>query len=355
MALAVKTPESTYNIVIEPGLLARLGENADQYGLTKRTAIVTNTTVAPLYGETLQRLLPDAALVTIPDGEQYKTLETVRQLYDEFVRLGLDRSSAIIALGGGVVGDTAGFAAATYMRGLRLVQIPTTLLAMVDSSAGGKVGVDLPQGKNLIGAFKQPEVVLIDPDVLRTLPARELRCGMAEVIKHGLIADEDLLDKTTAMPQSLDGQTDTAAYARLTSQAVQVKINYVEEDPYENSVRAFLNLGHTFAHAIEQVSGYVWLHGEAVGVGLVAAARLSRQLGMCEAALVSRVEAAVSAAGLPQYIGDMDVEAIYGAMATDKKWRGGHSRFVLLEGIGKPTIVQDVEKSIVLDVLHSIK
>jgi 3-dehydroquinate synthase len=355
VALPVSTPEGSYNIVIEPGLLARLGTDAEKYHLKGRVAVVTNTTIAPLYGEALQRALPDAALVTIPDGERFKTLETVRQLYDDFVRLGLDRSSTVIALGGGVVGDTAGFAAATYMRGLRLVQIPTTLLAMVDSSAGGKVGVDLPQGKNLVGAFKQPEVVLIDPEVLKTLPTRERRCGLAEAIKHGLIADEDLLDKIAALPQSLNGQTDAVAYARLVRQAVQVKINLVEEDPYEQSVRAFLNLGHTFAHAIEQVSGYAWLHGEAVGVGLVAAARLSQRLGLCDAALVARVEGAVSAAGLPLHIGDMDIEAIYAAMATDKKWRGGHSRFVLLEGMGSPTLVQDVEKSMVLAVLESLE
>lgn len=355
MAVPVLTPDGTYQIVFEPGLLARLGEHADLYGLAGRVAIVTNTTIAPLYGEALQRALPNAVMITMPDGEQYKTLETVRQLYDGFVSTGLDRRSTVIALGGGVVGDTAGFAAATYMRGVRLVQIPTTLLAMVDSSVGGKVGVDLPQGKNLVGAFKQPDAVLVDTDVLRTLPTRELRCGMAEAIKHGLISDERLLEQVMALGTPDGDDTYFGRLAQVLPSVVQVKINVVEEDPYEQNVRAFLNLGHTFAHAIEQVSGYAWPHGEAVAVGLVGAARLSHRIGLCDAALAERVEQAVSAAGLPTRMGDLNADAVYAAMATDKKWSGGRSRFVLLEGIGRPTLVQDVPQADVLAILRGLQ
>jgi 3-dehydroquinate synthase len=349
--------------VIEAGLLGRLGAGAEKHGLNGRVVIVTNTTIAKLYSAALKRELPDASFVTVSDGERYKTLETVQRLYDEFLHVGLDRSGTVIALGGGVVGDTVGFAAATYMRGVRLVQIPTTLLAMVDSSVGGKVGVDLPQGKNLVGAFKQPDVVLIDTDVLQTLPERELRCGMAEVIKHGLIADEDLFNKVVELhypPNWLDDRImNSTKYfgelAGLIPQAVQVKVDVVEQDPYEQNIRAHLNLGHTFAHAIEQVSGYSWLHGEAVGVGLIAAARLSHRLGLCDASLVGRVTEATRAVALPQGIAGLDIEAIYAAMATDKKWRGGHSRFVLLQGIGKPTIVENVAELDVIAVLEGSK
>ncbi len=333
-SIPVRTPTGEYEITIERGLLQRL--NAVDLG---RCAIVTNRTIAPLYGEWLVRQMHNAVLITISDGEQHKTLDTVSMLYSVFVRNGLDRTSTVIALGGGVVGDTAGFAAATYMRGVNLVQIPTSLLAMVDSSVGGKVGVDLPQGKNLVGAFKQPDAVLIDPDVLKTLPDRERACGMAEVVKHGFLADPSLLE-------SLDDET-------MIARAVQVKVNIVEQDPYEQNIRAYLNLGHTFAHAIEQVSGYEWLHGEAVGVGLVAAARLSAALGLWDDdGLVQRV---VERVGLPTHIGNLDPESIYAAMATDKKWQGGHSRFILLEGIGQPTIVKDVPVEPVIEVLDSLR
>ncbi len=336
--IPVTTPTNEYSITIERGGLAK-------FRLDERCAVVTNTTLAPLYGEALAKRLPDAALVVMPDGEAYKTLDTVAQLYADFVAAGLDRGSTVIALGGGVVGDTAGFAAATYMRGIRLVQIPTSLLAMVDSSVGGKVGVDLPQGKNLVGAFKQPDAVLIDPDVLQTLPEREWRCGAAEAIKHALIADPGLLDL-------IDPAGDQAA---MVARAVQVKVEVVQQDPYEQNIRAYLNLGHTFAHAVEQVSGYQWLHGEAVGVGLVAAARLSKALGLLDNASAEQTEAIVGRYGLPTRLGSLDPEALYEAMFTDKKWQRGKSRFVLLEGFGRPTIVKDVPPERVIAVLQALQ
>jgi len=340
----VKTPEGRYRIQIDPSFL-RVVTSLEHFS---PAVVVTNTTLAPLYGYEVRSTVNAyrTPLITIPDGEQYKTLETVAYLYDEFVKAGLDRSSTVYAVGGGVVGDTVGFAAATYMRGIDFVQIPTSLLAMVDSSVGGKVGVDLPQGKNLVGAFKQPRHVIIDPNFLETLPEREWRCGMAEVIKHGLLADPVLLELAPNYRQHID---------EIIRRAIQVKVDVVEADPYEQGIRAHLNLGHTFAHAIEQVSGYAWLHGEAVGVGLIAAAVLSARLGMCAPDLPEQVEGLIGGIGLPTRMGDMDAEAVYAAMATDKKWSGGKSRFVLLEGIGKPKIVTDVPKEDVIAVLEQIK
>lgn len=358
----VTHPEGEYDIHIQPGLLASLNQSAAQYGLDGRVAVVCSEVVAPLYGQALASRLPNAVLVVMPDGEAHKTLATVERLYYDFVSAGLDRSSTVVALGGGVTGDTVGFAAASYMRGVRLVQMPTTLLAMVDSSVGGKVGVDLPVGKNLVGAFKQPAAVLVDTDVLESLSERELRCGMAELLKHGLIGDPDLLSRALALhapPNWLDVHAANrrayfSALADLLPAAVQVKIDVVQQDPFEQNVRAYLNLGHTFAHAIEQVSGYAWLHGEAVGAGLMAAAKLSLRLGLCSADVVDTVRQALRAVALPVRIGALDPQALWAAMSTDKKWRGGRSRFVLLEAVGRPRIVDGVAASDVLAVLEEL-
>lgn len=345
----VNNPEGAYEIFIEAGLRNRLGARVTGFGLGERVVIVTNPHLATLYGEALADKIANAALVLMPDGEQYKSIDTVQQMYSAMIDAGLDRDGTVIALGGGVVGDTAGFAAATYMRGVRFVQMPTSLLAMVDSSVGGKVGVDLPQGKNLVGAFKQPAVVLIDTDVLATLPEREWRCGMAELIKHGLLADPLLLEMAASSQQA-----DLSSAEELVRRAVQVKVDVVEADPYEKNIRAHLNLGHTFAHAIEQVSHYAWLHGEAVAVGLVAAARLSLALGMCDATLPDRVQDILQQVGLPVRFSGLDPDAIYAAMSTDKKWQGGKSRFILLRGVGQVEIVKDVPRDAVIDVLKSL-
>ncbi len=343
--VATPQPESGagYDIRIEHHLLT--DGLLEGVGLGGRAAIVTNTTLAPLYGEMLAARLPGAALFVLPDGEAHKTLDSVARLYADFVAAGLDRKSTVVALGGGVIGDTAGFAAASYMRGVDFVQMPTSLLAMVDASVGGKVGVDLPEGKNLVGAFKQPCAVLIDPQVLRTLPMREWRCGMAEVLKHGLLADPALLDPTLHDPT----QAET-----LIARAVQVKVDVVQRDPFERGERAHLNLGHTFAHAIEQATAYAWPHGEAVGVGLLAAARLSESLGLCDLGLASHVESVLREVGLPTRARGLNPEALYAAMQTDKKWVNGRSRFVLLEGIGAPLVVEDVPKAAIIEVLESL-
>lgn len=344
--IRVKAPGGGYDIhvgsVLEDDGLTLLRQTVG----SNRCVIVTNTTLKPLYDQKLTAALPQAIVVTMPDGEQHKTTDTVGQLYEAFVHAKLDRAGVVIAFGGGVVGDTAGFAAATYMRGVRLIQIPTSLLSMVDSSVGGKVGVDLPIGKNLVGAFKQPDAVFIDPTMLKTLPAREWRCGMAEVIKHGLLADSELLDPSLWVPERAP---------ELIQRAVKVKVDVVEADPYEQNIRAHLNLGHTFAHAIEQVSGYAWPHGEAVGVGLIAAARLSVTQGLALSELADQVEILVAAIGLPTRLGELAPESLYAAMSTDKKWAAGHSRFILLRRIGEPLIAEGIDRSSVLNVLESLR
>lgn len=341
-ALFVKSPDGGgYPIHIQRGILSRIGPEAEAFGLAGPVVLVTNETIAPLHGEGLARALPQASLVIVQDGEAHKNLDTVRQIYDELLSLGADRGTTLIALGGGVIGDMAGFAAATFMRGIPLAQIPTTLLSMVDSSVGGKTGVDLPQGKNLIGAFKQPRRVIIDPDVLNTLPESQWRCGMAEVIKHGLIARPSLLDESLWAPERAE---------ELVRQAVQVKIDVVEVDPFETGIRAHLNLGHTFGHAIEKVTGYAVPHGEAVAIGIVKAARLSRNLGLIDDALLSEIQTIFWKIGLPTDIA-LDAERCYAAMATDKKWKAGLPRLIVLKGLGEAATVEGISREEILAVL----
>jgi len=340
--LTVTAPDKQYPIYIGDELLADAAALLEP--LRGRRVIVTNETLKPLYAEPLAQAL-DAALIALPDGEVYKTLDSVAALYASFAALGLDRSAIVIALGGGIIGDMAGFAAATYLRGLPFVQIPTSLLAMVDSSVGGKVGVNLPQGKNLVGAFKQPEMVLIDTALLATLPAVERRCGLAEAIKHGLLADPSLLN-----PDEYEALT-----PQFVARAVQVKIDVVQQDPYEQNIRAWLNLGHTFAHAIENVAHYSWRHGEAVAVGLLGAARLSVRHGLADASLATHVEGLLRAAGLPTSYSGFDVEDLRAAMGQDKKRTGARLRFVLLRGVGEPGLYDDVEDAEIMEVLQGLR
>lgn len=335
-----------YNIIIEQGLISKLSEQSETYNLDGRVVVATDTNVSPLHAQAVADCLPNAVIVTMRDGEAHKNLDTVRDYYDQLFEAKADRHTVLLACGGGVVGDTAGFVAATFMRGIRLIQMPTTLLSMVDSSVGGKVGVDVPQGKNLVGAFKQPETVLIDTDVLQTLPEAEWRAGMAEVIKHGFLADEGLLNPDLHQLSRAE---------QLVSRAIKVKVAVVEEDPYEHGVRAYLNLGHTFAHAIERVTNFGWSHGDAVGFGLLAAAELSHRLNMCDEALVERVDKTLQQIGLPRAIGDLSPDSIFDAMTTDKKWKNGISRFVLLEDMNQPTIREGIARDEVVAVLEKLQ
>ncbi len=327
--LPVSYPGGQYPVMVGAGLLAQVRELA---GIAGSLVVVTDENVGSHHAGQLA-----AATVTVPAGEQHKNLDTVRFLYDQFLAAGLDRQGTVVALGGGVVGDMAGFAAATFMRGVSFVQCPTTILAIVDASVGGKVGVDVPQGKNLVGAFKQPQAVIADLDTLATLPLTEFRAGLAELIKHGFLAQPDLLTRLVARPltewRSPHHQADLQ---QLLFDAIQVKRDVVERDPFEKGERAHLNLGHTFAHAIEQVSGYQINHGEAVAMGLVAAATLSARLEVCAPTLPDEVRDILAHVGLPTSIpAHLDAAALLQAMSHDKKKAAGKLRFVLIQEPGQ--------------------
>lgn len=326
-----------YPIQIGPAQIGALTEVLAPLAPT-RILLVSNTTVAPLYGAQAQAACAQVATTTLtalPDGEAYKGWDGIAQILDALVALRADRKSVVVALGGGVVGDMAGFAAAIYMRGIRFVQVPTTLLAQVDSSVGGKTGINLAAGKNLVGSFHQPVAVLADTDTLKTLPPRELSAGLAEIIKHGLLADAAYLDEVERDMESLRA-CDAPALARVIARSCEIKADIVARDELETGDRALLNLGHTFGHAIETLTGYgTWLHGEAVGCGLCLAADLSRRLGYLGAEDVARVERVVAAAGLPVRIAGLPAAAAIDAMRGDKKSEGGAIRFIVLERIGR--------------------
>jgi 3-dehydroquinate synthase len=335
--LSVDLAGRAYDIHIGSGLLDRLGEFVRPLR-PSRLLIVTDERVGALYAaraQTALREVAPAAVFELAGGETGKDMRAVEAVLDTLLASGADRRSAVVALGGGVVGDIAGFAAAIFMRGIRFVQVPTTLLAQVDSSVGGKTGVNHPRGKNLIGAFHQPEAVVADTDTLRTLPPRELSAGLAEVLKHGLLADADYFARTTdALPRLLG--CDEAALAEAIARSCEIKAAIVGRDEKESGERALLNLGHTFGHAIEALTGYGhWLHGEAVGCGLCLAADLSRRVGLIGQAEVERVEGAVAAARLPTRIEGLSRAAALESMRGDKKAEAGEIRFILLERIGR--------------------
>jgi 3-dehydroquinate synthase len=354
--LPVRSPEGAYPIFIQEGLLTRAGWALRAAGLAdgSRVVVVSNPTVAPLYAEPLQIALQSAGfqpcLALIPDGEAHKTLPTLANLYEHLLDLGLDRSGAILALGGGVTGDVAGFAAASFMRGVRFVQMPTTLLSMVDASVGGKTGVDLPRGKNLVGAFKQPECVLIDPLCLQTLPVAELRSGMAEVIKHAALNDPDLFSQLVQRAGDLSIWWQESA-SQLLARAVSVKIKVVEADPFEKGQRALLNLGHTTGHALEQLSGFELRHGEGVAIGMLAAARIAALMDLADPALQERLRACLQAWELPVTCPPLPAADILAAMRHDKKKQASGLRWILPIQIGQAEINNHVPDSVILDAL----
>ena len=326
-----------YTIHVGAGLLDRLGEFVAPLRPTS-VLVVTDATVAPLYLDRATRGLEGVARsgrFVLNAQEASKSLETASQVLDALVEARADRRSVLIALGGGVIGDIAGFAAALYMRGIRLVQVPTTLLAQVDSSVGGKTGVNHPAGKNLIGAFHQASVVVADTGLLKTLPQREVSAGLAEILKHGLLADADYFARAEALLPRLVA-CDPDALAPIIADSCRIKAEVVARDERESGERALLNLGHTFGHAIEALAGYgVWLHGEAVGCGLCLAADLSRRLGLIADESVNRIERAVGAAGLPTRIAGLARSAAVESMRGDKKAEAGQIRFIVLERIGR--------------------
>jgi 3-dehydroquinate synthase len=340
--LSIELAERSYPILVGPGLLGSLTV-LDEAVRAHDVLVVTNETVGPLYLEQLRRGLAGRRVehVVLPDGERYKTLDTLVRVFDALVEQRMNRDACIAALGGGVVGDMAGFAAACYQRGVDYVQFPTTLLAQVDSSVGGKTGVNHPGGKNLIGAFHQPRAVVSDTDTLATLPPRELRAGLAEVIKAALVADRDFLHWIEANLESLLA-LEPDALAHAIRRSCQIKAAIVAEDEREHGRRALLNLGHTFGHAIETAAGYgEWLHGEAVAAGLVLAADLSRRLGWIDAADVARLTSLLARAGLPVVAPPIGAGRALALMGLDKKVLAGRIRLVLLRRLGEGAVSGD--------------
>jgi len=347
--LNVELGERSYPIAIGPGLLADPAALARHVGGHK-AAIVTNTTVAPLYLEQVAAPLRAAGRevveIVLPDGEEYKHWGSLMQVFDALLANKCDRKTTLVALGGGVIGDLTGFAAASYMRGVPFVQIPTTLLAQVDSSVGGKTGINHPLGKNMIGAFYQPRAVLADTSTLGTLPDRELSAGLAEVIKHGAILDAAFFDWIEANIAALVAR-EPQALAHAIARSCEIKADVVRRDEREGGLRAVLNFGHTFGHAIEAGLGYgEWLHGEAVGCGMVMAADLSQRLGLVDTATVERLRALVKAAGLPTVAPDLGVERWIELMEVDKKNEGGAIKFILLKPLGSPSITSVPEEAL---------
>ncbi len=344
--LTVELGERSYPIHIGPGLLGR-ADLILPHLAQNRAAVVTNTTVGPLYLERLTATLEGAGVqvmpIVLPDGEAYKNWETLNSIFDALLGNRAERKTTLIALGGGVIGDLTGFAAASYQRGVPFIQVPTTLLAQVDSSVGGKTGINHPLGKNMIGAFYQPRLVLADIETLNTLPDRELSAGLAEVIKYGLIRDLPFLEWLEANMERLVAR-DEQALTYAIHRSCRNKAEVVAADERESGQRALLNLGHTFGHAIEAGMGYGnWLHGEAVAAGTLLAADLSRRLGLLDAADVARTEALFRRAQLPVRAPDLGVDAYINYMGVDKKVEGGRIRFVLLRKLGEAFVSGDYD------------
>ncbi len=347
----------SYPIYIGGGLLKR-GDLLAPHISGKQVLVVSNVTVAPLYLDKVLAALKEfqCHTVILPDGEQYKTLDTLNLIFDELLRKRCDRSTTLIALGGGVIGDLTGFAAAVYQRGVPYIQIPTTLLAQVDSSVGGKTGVNHALGKNMIGAFYQPNCVIADTDTLRTLPERELSAGLAEVIKYGLIGDREFFDWLEANIEALRAR-EPAALAFAIERSCHNKADVVARDERESGERALLNLGHTFGHAIETGLGYgVWLHGEAIAAGMVMAADLSRRLGWISAQSQQRIEALLARAHLPvRAPAEIGAGQFLDLMAVDKKVTNGAVRLILLKGIGQAVISADFDPQLLHATLEACR
>ncbi len=343
----------SYEIKIGPGLLRDLGRHCAELKLGGRCAVISDKNVAPRFARAVQASLKKAGfesvLITVPAGETSKSVKVVEQCYDALAKHRLERKSFIIALGGGVVGDLAGFVAATYLRGVAFVQVPTTLLAQVDSSVGGKVGVNLKAGKNLVGAFHQPRLVLCDIDALRTLPLREFRAGLAEVIKYGIIYDAALFERLEReLPKLLKREPKTMT--EVIARCCEIKADVVGQDETESGLRAILNFGHTIGHAIENISGYgKYLHGEAISIGQVAAAMISTTMLRLNPDETNRIAMIFGRAGLPTTIAlnASKRKKLLAAMRLDKKVSGGEVKFVLAEGIGKVVWGQRVPERLI--------
>lgn len=360
--IGVNLPQQSYDIAVIAGGLDDLGVWMSRLKLGKKVLVVSNPVIVKKYEERTLAALKlvgyEVTSFTLPAGERYKTLKSVQKIYDVALENCLERSSTIVALGGGVIGDMAGFAAATWLRGINVVQVPTSLLAMVDSSVGGKTGVNHPHGKNLIGAFHQPRFVLIDPLVLKTLPPREFRAGMAEVIKYGIIWDTELFSKLEATKR-LDQlrYVDEELLDIIIVRSCQAKADVVSQDEKESGLRAILNYGHTIGHAVESLTEYKLVnHGEAVAIGMVAAGQIAVQLKMWTPEEAQRQDALIQKTGLPtQLPSGLDIEAIIDSLQTDKKVQDGKVRFILPTQLGKVTITDEVPSEVIQQVLRQMQ
>lgn len=360
--IGVNLGQHSYDIAIVKNGLDDLGVWMSRLKLGKKVLVVSNPVIFRKYGERAIAALKlvgfEVSSCTIAAGERYKTPKSIQKIYDAALENRLERSSVMVALGGGVIGDMTGFAAATWLRGINVVQVPTSLLAMVDASIGGKTGVNHPKGKNLIGAFHQPRFVLIDPLVLKTLPRREFRAGMAEVIKYGIIWDGELFSKLE-QSKRLDQlrYLDEDLLSSILSCSCQAKADVVSKDEKEAGLRAILNYGHTIGHAVESLTGYKLVnHGEAVAIGMVAAGQIAVQLQMWQAAEAQRQDALIEKTGLPTKLpAGLDIEEIIATLQTDKKVKDGKVRFVLPTQIGAVTVTDQVPAEIIRQVLQQMQ
>jgi 3-dehydroquinate synthase len=348
----------SYHILVATGALASVGSALAKCQVGRKVVLVSDPSVAHLYSETviegLRRAGFDAVTASVPVGERAKRLEVASALWDQLIDAGCDRTSTVVALGGGAVGDVVGFVAATYMRGMNFVQLPTTLLAQVDASIGGKTAIDHPRGKNLIGAFHQPRMVIVDPGALMTLPDREFRSGLAEIIKHGIVLDAGYFADVEASIAAVLGR-DLPTLERLVAGSCQLKARIVERDEREAELRWVLNYGHTVGHALEAATGFGrWVHGEAVSLGITAEARLAERLGISGAATTERQVKLLGAAGLPVAGLRVDPTAVLDALTRDKKSRDGRLSFVFAPEIGSYRIVSGVAPDAVLQVLNGL-
>ncbi len=344
--MAARRPHPGYEVVLGEGLISNLSTWLEQAQLSPPYVVVSDSNVSPLYEEVTRKSL-ECSFVTVPAGEEHKSQETLSELYAAFMEAGLDRSSTVIALGGGVLLDLAGFAAATYMRGIRWAALPTTLLATVDASLGGKVGINLEGGKNLIGSFHAPSIVVADLTTLTTLPEEGTRTGLAEMIKAALIGDADLFTRMESGPSWISRS--------WIQRAMEVKLSIVDEDPQERGGRAALNLGHTFAHGLEAASDYSLPHGQAVSVGLVGATRLAIALDRCRADLLDRVQRVLHRFGLPMSYAGLDTERILDSMKMDKKRKGGRSRFVIPVRPGQVETDIEAPEALIRDIVDGLR
>ncbi|MBT6716558.1 MAG: 3-dehydroquinate synthase [Nitrospina sp.] len=356
-SLNIDLGERSYDILLGSGLLGSVGKFLSQVLQPSRIVLITHPSLFKLYGEKVLSGFKDQGWTTdvieVPEGETSKTLQQAEKIFDRLLDLRCDRKTVLVALGGGVIGDLVGFVAATYQRGIPFVQVPTTLLSQVDSSVGGKTAVNHPKGKNMIGAFYQPRLVVADLGTLQTLPKNEFRAGLAEVIKYGVISDPSLfeyLEKNTEKILQLDNE----CLAHIVKTSCAIKAEVVEKDERESHYRMILNFGHTLGHAFEALTGYSrFIHGEAVAIGMVHAAKLSQQLGKCQEEITKRLSELVRKCGLPIDMPDLDPQTIIDSLYHDKKTMNNKIKFILVKEIGVIEIVDDLPKEDILKMLHT--